>query len=45
MTLRSIQGKTSLDDLMTKRDVVNQKLQQLIDRVMDPWASRSPSSQ
>jgi regulator of protease activity HflC (stomatin/prohibitin superfamily) len=36
-TLRSILGQTSLDDLLTKRDEVNQKLQQVIDGVTDPW--------
>lgn len=36
-TLRSILGQTSLDDLLTKRDDVNQKLQQVIDGVTDPW--------
>ena len=36
-TLRSILGQTSLDDLLTKRDEVNLKLQQVIDSVTDPW--------
>jgi len=36
-TLRSILGQTSLDDLLTNRDEVNQKLQQVIDGVTDPW--------
>jgi regulator of protease activity HflC (stomatin/prohibitin superfamily) len=36
-TLRSILGQTSLDDLLTKRDEVNQELQQVIDGVTDPW--------
>ena len=36
-TLRSVLGQTSLDDLLTKRDDVNQKLQQVIDGVTDPW--------
>ena len=36
-TLRSILGQTSLDDLLTKRDEVNQRLQQIIDMVTDPW--------
>ena len=36
-TLRGILGQTSLDDLLTKRDEVNQKLQQVIDGVTDPW--------
>jgi regulator of protease activity HflC (stomatin/prohibitin superfamily) len=36
-TLRSVLGQTSLDDLLTKRDEVNQQLQQVIDGVTDPW--------
>jgi regulator of protease activity HflC (stomatin/prohibitin superfamily) len=36
-TLRSVLGQTSLDDLLTKRDEVNQRLQQVIDGVTDPW--------
>ena len=36
-TLRSILGQTSLDDLLTKRDQINQQLQQVIDSVTDPW--------
>lgn len=36
-TLRGILGQTSLDDLLTKRDEVNQRLQQVIDSVTDPW--------
>jgi regulator of protease activity HflC (stomatin/prohibitin superfamily) len=36
-TLRSILGQTSLDDLLTKRDEVNQRLQHVIDSVTDPW--------
>lgn len=36
-TLRSILGQTSLDDLLTKRDEVNQQLQQVLDSVTDPW--------
>jgi regulator of protease activity HflC (stomatin/prohibitin superfamily) len=36
-TLRSILGQTSLDDLLTKRDEVNQQLQRIIDDVTNPW--------
>jgi regulator of protease activity HflC (stomatin/prohibitin superfamily) len=36
-TLRSILGQTSLDDLLTKRDEINQRLQQIIDEVTNPW--------
>ena len=36
-TLRSILGQTSLDDLLSKRDEINQRLQQIIDDVTNPW--------
>ncbi len=36
-TLRSVLGQTSLDDLLTNRDEINQQLQQVIDQVTDPW--------
>ena len=36
-TLRSVLGQTTLDDLLTKRDQVNQILQQVIDGVTAPW--------
>lgn len=39
-TLRSILGQTSLDDLLTKRDEVNVRLQQVIDSVTDPWGMK-----
>lgn len=36
-TLRSIIGQVSLDDLLTKREDINQRLQQVIDDVTNPW--------
>ena len=36
-TLRSIIGQADLDDLLVKRDEINQKLQQIIDEVTNPW--------
>jgi regulator of protease activity HflC (stomatin/prohibitin superfamily) len=36
-TLRSVLGQTPLDDLLSKRDEINQHLQQVIDQVTDPW--------
>lgn len=36
-TLRSILGQTTLDDLLMKRDQINQQLQQIIDDVTNPW--------
>ncbi len=36
-TLRGVLGQTTLDDLLTKRDEINQHLQRVIDEVTDPW--------
>ena len=36
-TLRSIIGQADLDDLLVKRDDINQRLQQIIDGLTDPW--------
>ena len=36
-TLRSILGQIDLDDLLIKRDEINQQLQQIIDELTDPW--------
>ena len=36
-TLRSIIGQVSLDELLSGRDAINQKLQQIIDSLTDPW--------
>jgi regulator of protease activity HflC (stomatin/prohibitin superfamily) len=36
-TLRSVLGQASLDDLLSQRDVINQKLQDIIDRQTEPW--------
>jgi regulator of protease activity HflC (stomatin/prohibitin superfamily) len=36
-TLRSILGQRSLDELLMKRDEINNQLQQSIDDVTDPW--------
>ncbi len=36
-TLRGVLGQTPLDDLLSKRDEINQRLQQIIDAVTDPW--------
>ncbi|KAA1428963.1 slipin family protein [Nocardioides antri] len=36
-TLRGVLGRAPLDDLLTKRDEINQHLQQVIDQVTDPW--------
>jgi regulator of protease activity HflC (stomatin/prohibitin superfamily) len=36
-TLRSILGQVDLDELLVKRDEINQRLQQIIDEVTNPW--------
>src|SRR5438045_1707143 len=36
-TLRSVLGQAPLDDLLSQRDVINQKLQEIIDRQTEPW--------
>lgn len=36
-TLRSVLGQTDLDELLSRRDEINQKLQEIIDNVTDPW--------
>ena len=36
-TLRSVLGQASLDDLLSQRDSINQKLQEIIDRQTEPW--------
>lgn len=36
-TLRSILGQSDLDDLLSERDVINQKLQAIIDDHTEPW--------
>lgn len=36
-TLRSIIGQADLDDLLIKRDDINQRLQRIIDQLTDPW--------
>lgn len=36
-TLRSVLGEYELDDLLTKREAINQRLQKIIDQQTDPW--------
>jgi regulator of protease activity HflC (stomatin/prohibitin superfamily) len=36
-TLRSVLGQSSLDELLTHRETINQKLQQIIDEQTEPW--------
>ena len=36
-TLRSVLGEATLDELLAKRDEINTKLQDILDRMTDPW--------
>lgn len=36
-TLRSVVGQAELDDLLARREKINQTLQEIIDRQTDPW--------
>ncbi len=36
-TLRSILGESELDDLLSEREKINQKLQEVLDKHTDPW--------
>ncbi len=36
-TLRSVVGQVELDELLSQRDKINEKLQQIIDQHTDPW--------
>lgn len=36
-TLRAVLGQSSLDELLSQRDRINQKLQAIIDRQTEPW--------
>ncbi len=36
-TLRSVLGQAPLDDLLSQRDIINQKLQEIIDKQTEPW--------
>jgi len=36
-SLRSVLGQSDLDDLLSRRDEINQRLQQIIDEQTEPW--------
>jgi regulator of protease activity HflC (stomatin/prohibitin superfamily) len=36
-TLRSVLGEVELDDLLSQRETINERLQEILDRHTDPW--------
>ena len=42
-TLRSVLGQSPLDDLLAQRDIINQKLQEIIDKQTEPWGIKVPA--
>lgn len=42
-TLRSVLGQSELDDLLSQREKINQKLQQVIDSHTEPWGIKVSS--
>ena len=42
-TLRSVLGQSPLDDLLSQRDIINQKLQEIIDKQTGPWGIKVTS--
>ncbi len=42
-TMRNVVGETSLDDLLSKRNEVADKIQKIIDRATDPWGIKVES--
>src|SRR2546425_12516264 len=42
-TLRSVLGEAPLDDLLSQRDIINQKLQEIIDKQTEPWGVKVTS--
>ena len=42
-TLRSVLGQSHLDDLLSQRDVINMRLQEIIDKQTEPWGVKVTS--
>src|SRR3954466_13093277 len=42
-TLRSVLGQSPLDELLSQRDVINLKLQEIIDKQTEPWGIKVTS--
>jgi regulator of protease activity HflC (stomatin/prohibitin superfamily) len=36
-TLRDVLGQSELDDLLARREVINQRLQMIVDQATEPW--------
>lgn len=36
-TLRNVVGQTILDDILQSRDAINQKVQEIVDEITEPW--------
>ena len=36
-TMRDVVGEVSLDDLLSKRDQISDRIQQIVDKATDPW--------
>jgi len=42
-TMRDVVGEVSLDDLLSKRDSISQRIQTLVDKATDPWGIKIQS--
>src|SRR5947208_4829664 len=42
-TLRSVLVQSAIDDLLSQRDIINQKLQEIIDKQTEPWGVKVTS--
>src|SRR4029077_11052757 len=42
-TLRSVLGQSALDELLSQRDIINAKLQEIIDKQTEPWGIKVTS--
>lgn len=42
-TLRSVLGQSALDELLSQRDIINRKLQEIIDQQTEPWGIKVTS--
>ncbi len=42
-TLRSVLGQSALDELLSQSDIINQKLQEIIDKQTEPWGIKVTS--